>query len=66
MYNKGSCEFVLNNVQKTVRFAFTRTVYLLQGQYLQLVAINVLILRYGLTGGHHNGEGDIFLAQETT
>ena len=43
-----------------MRFAFTRTVYLLQGQYLQLVVINVFILRYSLTGGHHNGGWGIF------
>jgi hypothetical protein len=34
---------------------------------MQLAVLNVFILRYSLTGGHHNGVkggGDIFLSQE--
>jgi len=36
---------------------------------MQLAVINVFILRYSLTGGHHNGGkggGDIFLSQENS
>ena len=52
-----------------MRFAFTGVFFfLLQGPYMQLVVINVFILRYSLTGGHHNegggrggeGEGEYF------
>jgi hypothetical protein len=54
VYKKSSCEFALANI-KAVRFELTRTVYVVQGRCVELVVINVSILRCILTGGHHNG-----------
>ena len=54
---KYSCEFILNNVKKPCGLRLQGLFFLLEGPYMQLAVINIFILRYSLTGGHHNAGG---------
>lgn len=54
MHKKNICEFVLNNVKYSAVCVYRDVFFpLLQGPYMPLAVINIFILRYSLTGGHH-------------